>query len=429
MNTILWSGLLLGEVIAIGQVSLRATFEWNWDHTNKCGPRPHGPFYPYPDGPGNYSDPGNCDIVPEHKYFYNYECETTCQMDRDKTVRLTCHCLTQVGPIQKVEPCEWKYEGDVCPDVPLEEQKYDWDCDPREGGLCPDGQYPGGPISSGANPWGMYSWQTQMMNPNMTGGMMPGMGGMMPGYINHIYIQPVMQQEIGNVEDPEDDNSYHGGSSGVAHMHHHVTPEEEAQFAADLAEAKEQTRSYKSAIKAAEDSMKRERLRYAEQLDEKEKSRLDLLNQLHVMQELVKYRIDHGQNPDFSDVEKSNPRILNLEIGNSNMLMDADGRSAAEIDGAEEEEEIQLPKLRILTKFQQREKDKKLKKRERTQDRRKDRRQEKRELKKAGFSHKKPKGDPENYLDPESEFLDDLQNYEDDSLLDSLLEEEAASSL
>ena len=213
-------------------------------------------------------------------------------------------------------------------------------------------------------------------------------------------------------------------------MHHHVTPEEEAQFAADLAEAKEQTRSYKSAIKAAEDSMKRERLRYAEQLDEKEKSRLDLLNQLHVMQELVKYRIDHGQNPDFSDVEKSNPRILNLEIGNSNMLMDADGRSAAEIDGAEEEEEeIQLPKLRILTKFQQREKDKKLKKRERTQDRRKDRRQEKRELKKAGFSHKKPKGDPENYLDPESEFLDDLQNYEDDSLLDSLLEEEAASSL
>ena len=34
MNTILWSGLLLGEVIAIGKVSLRASFEWNWDHTN-----------------------------------------------------------------------------------------------------------------------------------------------------------------------------------------------------------------------------------------------------------------------------------------------------------------------------------------------------------------------------------------------------------
>ena len=40
MNTILWSGLLLGEVIAIGQVSLRATFEWNWDHTNVSNKTP-----------------------------------------------------------------------------------------------------------------------------------------------------------------------------------------------------------------------------------------------------------------------------------------------------------------------------------------------------------------------------------------------------
>ena len=40
----------------------------------------------------------------------------------------------------KTVPCEWKFEGSTCPDVPVENQ-FNWECDPRDGS-CPYGQYP-----------------------------------------------------------------------------------------------------------------------------------------------------------------------------------------------------------------------------------------------------------------------------------------------
>jgi len=83
MNNILRS-VVIGTVIntarGYGKVALKAEFEWNWNMQNRCGPRPSGPKYPYPpDTNGSFVDPGNCDIIQDQTYIYNYECETSCQ--------------------------------------------------------------------------------------------------------------------------------------------------------------------------------------------------------------------------------------------------------------------------------------------------------------------------------------------------------------
>jgi len=240
-------------------------------------------------------------------------------------IKLTCHCLTQVGPIQKVEDCEWRYENDEkCPDVPEEEQ-YDWECDPRSE-TCPPGQYPTPEgMAVGSNPFGLYSWQTQMAN--MGNGSF--LGGGMPGYINHIYIQPVMNQQVhGGLETEE---AGHARSGGNTFHGHQLTFEEEAVYASQLAEAKERTRGYKSQIKNIENAFKRERTGYEEQIKEKEASRQELMDQLHVLQELVKFRVDHGDNPDFSSFfsledEKDTDDTF------SGMLLDVSGAPLEPVD-------------------------------------------------------------------------------------------------
>ena len=108
------------------------------------------------------------------------------------------------------------------------------------------------------------------------------LGGGMPGYINHIYIQPVMNQQVhGGLETEETGHARSGGNTFHGHQ---LTFEEEAVYASQLAEAKERTRGYKSQIKNIENAFKRERTGYEEQIKEKEASRQELMDQLHVLQ-------------------------------------------------------------------------------------------------------------------------------------------------
>lgn len=349
MNSIFRSFIVLGEVAALGRVSLRAQFGWDWDMTNTCGARPQGPKYAYPEGNATYMEPGNCDIIPNGDYVFNYECSTNCLMDEAVQVLLKCNCLVQVGPIEIPVDCKWEYENGIeCPEVPVEKH-FDWECDPRNG-PCAQGQYQL-PAGQGGMMPGMW--------PGMFPGMMPGMGmpmmpafnpamfnlttthgnatemfqAGMPGYINHVYVAPVMHQTIGDVSDGGDDfGATSGGNSSTSGHNGKVYSMDAAklvEFETELAEEREKSRGFKSKIHAASAAFKRERLQYEEQLRQKDQAREEILDQLRMLQSLIHSAATESDTeansptqPEYEDEEleegkEGNPKILNLMLNDA----------------------------------------------------------------------------------------------------------------
>ena len=347
MNSILRSiPFLLSGADAYGKVSLKAQFGWDWDATNNCGPRPSGPAYPFPpeenehgDPAGNWTAPANCDIIGDAVYVYNYACETSCQAEPEKNVVLRCHCLTQVGPIEIPIDCYWKYDEETgsCPET---SDGHDWECDPRNGGSCPDGQYPADPNAPAfsGDMAGMMAMMAGMMSgfnqenfkyTTTNGNTTEMVQGGMPGYINHVVISPVMEQSIGDPaeidlepgEDEVDENGNHHQNARTMHggvhgdMHGEIDPALSAQlidYERELAAEKERSRSFKSRINEAADAFKRERLNYEALMHEKDEEREQILEQLHVLQALVNQKTHYSQpseNFDYQSEETENPRF------------------------------------------------------------------------------------------------------------------------
>lgn len=311
-------------------IELKAAFEWNWDLTNNCGPKPQGPQYPAPpsDSNGTYATAGNCDIVTNQTYVYNYKCETTCQMEPTKTIELICNCFFKVGPVKQVIPCKWQYEDDeVCPEVP-ESAQYDWECDPRLE-TCKEGQYPGAVTTASTATMNPFQW-----NPfqNYGNGTNPFIAGGFSG--QPIIISPVMNQNIGDITavGGPDSNFHHDQPSGTStgngtdHTHSYPTNTNTAESQEKdliIMETKEKLRSTKNLLKAAEkdqnrereqtqllldaaeDAFERERLAFVRERDglvkmyesalsAKDSARQDIINQLDNMHELLKDHQDHA---------------------------------------------------------------------------------------------------------------------------------------
>jgi hypothetical protein len=194
------------------------------------------------------------------------------------------------------------------------------------------------------------------MWPGMFPGMMPGMGmpmmpafnpamfnlttthgnatemfqAGMPGYINHVYVAPVMHQTIGDVSDGGDDFGDAGGNSSTSGHNSHVYSMDSAklvEFETQLAEEREKIRGFKSKIHAASAAFKRERLQYEEQLRQKDQAREEILDQLRMLQSLIhsaatEDTTGNSESPEYEDEEEEegkegNPKILNLMLNDA----------------------------------------------------------------------------------------------------------------
>jgi len=224
----------------------------------------------------------------------------------------------KVGPIEIPIPCEWVYENDeACPEVPVE-QHVDWECDPRNG-TCEQNQYdlPHDPNAPMMGPGGWPMMPMMPFNPamfNMTtthGNATEMFQAGMPGYINHVYISPVMQQSIGDVDGDgsgtsSSNNSTDGSYGQTGHLSHSNVTATLIEYESKLAEEHEKTRGYKSKIQAAAASFKRERQQYENQLREKDQARQEILDQLHMLQSLIKSATHKEEEEEF----EGNPRFM-----------------------------------------------------------------------------------------------------------------------
>ena len=167
---------------------------------------------------------------------------------------------------------------------PIKSDGHDWECDPRNGGSCPDGQYPADPNAPAfsGDMAGMMAMMAGMMSgfnqenfkyTTTNGNTTEMVQGGMPGYINHVVISPVMEQSIGDPseidlepgEDEVDENGNHHQNARTMHggvhgdVHGEIDPALSAQlidYERELAAEKERSRSFKSRINEAADAFK-----------------------------------------------------------------------------------------------------------------------------------------------------------------------------
>jgi len=255
------------------RIELEARFNWSWDMTNTCGPRPHGPKYPAPpdfdevSGEPLVQNGFECDIYKNETYVYNYKCSAPCQMDDSIRVTLFCNCFFAVGVVKQVTQCTWDFEDDLtCPEVPETETKYDWQCDPRVEDCAMD-QYPSMANFAARSLHQTPHWEYNGMS--MDGGnftILPNGAGNHP-----IIISPVLTQNVGDISAQGGGPGHYwggegsGSDSGLADFEE--LSRESASKDAKIAETKEKVRNLHSQIRIVKDQAKAEEEKNIRQIE------------------------------------------------------------------------------------------------------------------------------------------------------------------
>ena len=109
---------------------------------------------------------------------------------------MLCVITRIVGFVHLVKQCEWDYEdGRVCPDVP-DEEKFDWECDPRTS-KCEDGQYPAGYPGVDLATVNLGARSLQFVSENVT--KINSKPEPSPVTGQPVIISPILTQNIGDI--------------------------------------------------------------------------------------------------------------------------------------------------------------------------------------------------------------------------------------